>query len=59
MFRVFTRTANSFEQFAKARKRTVRVLPTDSEAREFCRRENDARTPAQVARGFKFEFERY
>lgn len=57
LYRVFTRSATSFETFARARKRTVRSGLTYAEAQQYCRRENENRTPAQVKRGFKHEFE--
>jgi hypothetical protein len=55
-YRTFTRSATNFEQFAKARKMTVRRGLTYSEAQAMCKRFNDERTPAQVRKGTKMEF---
>jgi hypothetical protein len=56
-YRTFRRSARNWEQFASARKITVRRGLTYDEARRMCMEFNDNRTPAQVRRGTKMEFE--
>jgi len=56
-YRTFKRAARSWEEFASARKTTdIRGL-TYEEACARCREWNKSRTPAQVRRGMKLEFE--
>lgn len=55
-FKVFKRTANSFLQFAKARKTTIRKGLTQQEARAMCERMNAELTPAQRTRGTRYEY---
>jgi hypothetical protein len=55
-YTVFTRSARNFDEFAKARKITVRKGLTIEEARRMCANFNDNRTVAQVRRGTKMEF---
>lgn len=56
--RVFKRSARSFKEFARARKMTVRERVDIEEATRLCDSFNDNRTPAQVRRGTKMEFEK-
>lgn len=56
IYRVFTRTAKNWEQFARASKRTVERNLTYSEAHGCCERYNLERTSAQIFRGTKYEF---
>lgn len=55
-YRTFIRTANSFNSFASARKRTVDVRLTFDEARSACEAYNANRTKAQIRNGTKMEF---
>ena len=55
-YRVFKRSATSFETFSAARKTTIRRGLTIAEARQMCQDFNDNRTPAQVRNGTKLEF---
>jgi predicted transcriptional regulator len=55
-YMVFKRAARNFEEFATARKTTVRRGLTLAEAREFCNRENANRSDAQRRAGMKYEF---
>lgn len=57
-YRVFRRSARNFEEFARARKTTIRRNLTREEARQMCSDFNDNRTPAQERAGTKYEFER-
>ena len=57
MYRVFSRTANSFESFGTAPKRPIEARVTLEQARRCCTAFNDNRTPAQVRAGIKYEFE--
>jgi hypothetical protein len=56
-YRVFKRAAKNFEQFARARKFTVRRGLTYSEAQTFCASANKQLTPANQRAGMKYEFE--
>lgn len=56
-YRTFKRSANSFEEFATARKITVSRNVSWEEARRQCDEFNDNRTAAQIKRGTKLEFE--
>lgn len=58
MYRVFSRSARNFEEFAKARKTTIRYVNTEVEARELCASYNRDRNPQQIRRGTKWEYER-
>lgn len=53
----FRRSARNFEEFAKAKKVISRRNLTLAEARRMCDEFNDNRTPAEVRRGTKMEFE--
>ncbi|MDO8597530.1 MAG: hypothetical protein Q7R45_13015 [Sulfuricaulis sp.] len=55
-YKTFLRSANSFEEFARARKITVDRGLTEEEARRACSRYNDNRTPAQIRKGTKLEY---
>jgi hypothetical protein len=55
-YTVFTRSARTFEQMARARKITARKGLTIEEAHRMCANFNDNRTIAQVRRGTKMEF---
>jgi hypothetical protein len=55
-YKTFTRSAKNWEQFASARKITVRRNLTIDEARRMCASYNDNRTTAQQNRGTKMEF---
>jgi len=57
-YRTFIRSAKNFEEFATARKSTVRRGMSYDEARDLCAEYNDNRTKAQIAKGTKMEFER-
>lgn len=57
-YRTFKRSCTSFREFATARKITDRRGLTLAEARKRCDDFNDHRTPAQVTKGTKLEFER-
>lgn len=56
-YRTFTRSATSFETFARAKKRTVDTRLTYSEAQRACKAWNDNRTASQIKRGTKLEFQ--
>lgn len=55
-YKVFKRSATNWEQFASARKRTVRRGLTYVEAQRMCMEYNDNRTPTEIRRGTKLEF---
>lgn len=55
-YTVFKRSARNFEEFARARKATIRRGLSLDEARRLCANFNNGRTAAQVARGTKYEF---
>lgn len=57
LYRTFKRSATSWETFASARKTTVDTHLTYDQAREACKAYNDNRTPAQVRKGTKMEFD--
>lgn len=58
MYRTFYRTANSWQQFVRARKHyTGDTYQTEVEARAACREYNANRTPREVSRGKKMEYE--
>lgn len=56
-YRTFTRSARNWEQFARARKMTVDLGLSLDEARRQCQTYNDNRSPAQIRKGTKMEFE--
>ena len=56
-YRTFKRSATNFDEFSSARKLTVETGLTANQAREKCADYNDNRTPAQIAKGTKMEFE--
>lgn len=58
MYRTFKRTCTNFEEFAKARKIHHRGNLTYEQAQEICRVYNGGRSPSQIKRGVKMEFER-
>ena len=55
-YKTFKRSANNWEQFAKARKISVDCGLTYEQAREQCRQFNENRSPAQIRKGTKMEF---
>jgi hypothetical protein len=55
-YRVFQRSCTNWQEFARARKTTIRTGLTAEEALQMCARFNDNRTPAQVRKGTKYEF---
>lgn len=56
-YRVFRRSARSWSDFGIARKTTIDTNLTIDEARRVCAEYNDNRTPSQIKRGTKLEFE--
>jgi len=56
-YRTFKRAATNWEEFHRARKTTVDRGLSIHEARRQCKEFNDNRTPAQIRRGLKMEFE--
>lgn len=56
-YRVFTRSARNWNEFSSARKVTKARGLTYAEAQRYCREWNESRTPAQIKRGTKAEFE--
>ncbi|MFA5321943.1 MAG: hypothetical protein WC373_04660 [Smithella sp.] len=56
-YKTFKRSCTGWESFAKARKMTDETELTLEQARQRCDKFNDHRTPAQVRRGTKLEFE--
>jgi hypothetical protein len=56
-YKTFTRSARNFDEFASARKRTQDTGLTYEEAQRACRAFNESRTPSQIRRGTKLEFE--
>lgn len=56
-YRVFKRSARSFQEFARARKIEMARGFTYEEAQAYCARWNEERTSAQIKRGTKAEFE--
>lgn len=55
-YKVFTRSARNFAEFARAKKRTVARGLSYDEARRYCQRENANLSAQQIARGTKHEF---
>lgn len=53
---VFSRSCRTWDEFATARRRTIRRGLTIEEARQMCADFNDNRSSAQVKRGTKYEF---
>jgi hypothetical protein len=56
-YRTFLRSAKDFGEFSSARKRTVDRGLTEDEARRACKAYNESRTPAQIQRGTKMEYD--
>lgn len=56
-YRVFKRSATNWKEFARARKITIARNVDGTTARQMCEEFNSSRTPAQVKRGTKMEFE--
>jgi hypothetical protein len=56
-YRTFKRSARNFEEFARANKEEQDSGLDYHEAREQCEEFNRNRTPAQIKRGTKLEFE--
>ena len=56
-YRTFKRSAKNFEEFSSATKYTDMTGLTLEEARRRCKQWNEDRTPAQIAKGTKLEFE--
>jgi hypothetical protein len=54
---VFSRSANSFEQMARARRSVLARVEGDIEARRLCDHFNGTLTARQKARGMKYEFQ--
>lgn len=57
-YRTFKRSATDWHTFASARKITYERGLTYDEARRQCQHWNEDRTPDQVRKGTKLEFER-
>ena len=55
-YKTFLRSARSFEEFGRARKRTVDRGLTYDEARRSCEAYNASRTAREIKRGTKLEF---
>lgn len=56
-YRVFSRRAKNWREFAAARKHTVRAGLTETQARQMCCEHNAQRPPEQVRNGAKWEYE--
>lgn len=56
-YRTFRRSATSFEEFAKAEKIIESVGLTLDEARQECEEFNNNRTPEEIRKGTKLEYE--
>ena len=56
-YRTFTRSARNWDEFSKARKITYDRGLTLEEARRQCEQFNKNRTPAQIRKGTKLEFD--
>lgn len=57
IYRTFLRSANSFEEFAKAEKIEQETGLTREEAKENCKNFNTHRNDEEIAAGTKMEFE--
>lgn len=57
-YRTFKRSATNWQEFAHGRKITDERGLTEDEARRRCEQWNKNRTPAQVRKGTKLEFEK-
>lgn len=57
-YKTFLRSATSLASMSKARKITQSTGLTIEEAREQCTQYNSSRSPAQLRKGTKMEFER-
>jgi hypothetical protein len=58
LYRTFKRSATNFKEFARARKIPDQYGLTGEQAVARCDSFNDNRTPAQIKRGTKMEFEK-
>lgn len=58
MYRTFKRSCTDFKSFASARKITDERGLTYDEARRRCDAFNSTRTPSQIRKGTKMEFEK-
>ena len=56
-YKIFKRSATSWESFAKARKTIVDTGLTLKQAQDRCAAFNNDRTPAQIKAGTKMELE--
>ena len=56
-YRVFLRSTTNWKEYGSATKRTIRVLNTNEDARQFCNRWNAERSDTQIRNGTKAEFE--
>ena len=57
MFRVFERSATSFEEWVNNDKKDIKIVETRDEARKICQEFNDTRSVCQIITGTKYEFE--
>lgn len=57
MYRVFKRSATSYEEYSSARKFEVVKVRTIEEARRICEDYNLIRSAVLIAAGTKYEFE--
>ena len=55
-YKIFKRSCTNLKQFARARKITIDYVDSVTEAQRVCNKFNDARTPAQIRAGTKYEF---
>jgi hypothetical protein len=55
-YTVFIRSATNWQQFARARKTTVRTNLSYEEAQQYCHDYNNNRTSRQIRKGTKAEF---
>jgi len=58
MYRTFKRSCTDWQSFASARKMTVDTHLSYAQALEACEQFNNNRTPRQIRKGTKLEFER-
>ena len=56
MYKIFKRSATSFNTFSSARKITIDTHLTEAQAREMCHNYNDNRTARQIRKGTKLEY---
>lgn len=57
-YRTFIRSARNFAEFAKAKKVTRDTGLSQEEARRACDHYNKTRSPQQIAKGTKLEYEK-